>query len=153
PDPSAATRALEAARVVKLIDPAIVISSGGNADPRSPRRPTGETIQSTLIAIGVPAERILVETLSRTTRDEAVVIQPMLKAQGVEQVILVTSQTHMRRALGAFRAVGVMAIPAVAQEFDRTRELAEWVLPTHDGLIGASTNAHEIAGIVYYWLR
>src|SRR3954454_6718463 len=32
-DRNAAARVLEAARVVRLIDPAVVISSGGNADP------------------------------------------------------------------------------------------------------------------------
>jgi uncharacterized SAM-binding protein YcdF (DUF218 family) len=152
-DKAAATRVLEAARVVRLIDPAIVLSSGGNADPENDRRPTGETMHDALITLGVPADRILVETASRTTRDEAVVILPILRAQNVEQVVLVTSQTHMRRALGAFRAVGLRPIPAISQEFDRTTSLTTWILPSEEGLFAASSNAHELVGLTYYWLR
>jgi uncharacterized SAM-binding protein YcdF (DUF218 family) len=71
----------------------------------------------------------------------------------VDQVVLVTSQTHMRRALGAFRAVGLRPIPAVAQEFERTKPLSTWILPSEEGLAIASGNAHEVIGLAYYWLR
>jgi uncharacterized SAM-binding protein YcdF (DUF218 family) len=152
-DPAAATRVLEASRVFTLIDPAIVISSGGIAQPDSIRRPTGETMRDALVILGVPPDRILVETMSRTTRDEALVVAPMLAAQSIGQTILVTSQTHMRRALGTFRAVGIRAIPAVAQELDRHKSLTEWMLPSETGLDLASSNAHETIGLAYYWLR
>lgn len=152
-DFSAATRVLEASRVYKMIDPAFVISSGGNPYLDSSTRPTGETMRGALATLGVPADRIIVETVSRTTRDEAIVVAAILKEQAAEQVVLVTSQTHMRRALGAFRAVGVYPIPAVALEFDRAKTLLQWAMPGEVGLLMASNNAHEILGIVYYWLR
>jgi uncharacterized SAM-binding protein YcdF (DUF218 family) len=152
-DEAAATRVLEASRVFKLIEPALVISSGGNSHADDDSRPTGETMRDALVTLGVPRERIIVESVSRTTREEAVVIRPILEAQGAQQVVLVTSQTHMRRALGTFRAVGIRAIPAVAQEFDRDRSLIEWILPSEDGLWMASTNAHELIGLAYYWMR
>ena len=59
----------------------------------------------------------------------------------------------MRRALGAFRAEGVAAIPAIAQEFDRHVSLGRLLLPSDDGLWTASTNAHEVLGLTYYWIR
>jgi len=152
-DPAAATRVLEASRVFALIDPAIVISSGGTARADSIHRPTGETMRDALVIVGVPADRILVETVSKTTRDEALVIAPMLEAQSIGQTILVTSQTHVRRALGAFRAVGVRPIPAVAQELDRRKSITEWILPSDTGLDLASSNGHETIGLAYYWLR
>jgi uncharacterized SAM-binding protein YcdF (DUF218 family) len=152
-DQQAAIRAMEAARVFKLIDPAVVISSGGNSHTDDDSRPTGETMRDALLTLGVPRERIIVETVSRTTRDEALVTRPILEAQGAQQVVLVTSQTHMRRALGTFRAVGIHAVPAVANEFDRDKDFLEWVLPSEDGLWMASINAHELTGMVYYWLR
>ena len=152
-DLSAAARVLETARIFKLIDPALVISSGGNSHTDDERQPTGETMRDALVTLGVPRERILVETASRTTRDEAIVIRPILESQGAQQVVLVTSQTHMRRALGTFRAVGIRAIPAVAQEFDRDKDLADWILPSEQGLSMASANAHELIGFAYYWVR
>lgn len=153
-DRAAMSRVLEASRVFRMIDPAVVISSGGDPRPMKGRPPTGETMRDTLIGLGVPPDRIMVETQSKTTREEAVVVAPILKAQGIEQVVLITSETHMRRSLAAFGAVGVSAIPAIAQEYSRARvPLTDLLMPTDDGLWSASANAHEVIGILYYWLR
>src|SRR5262249_44692043 len=107
PDRAAMARVLEASRVFRLIDPAIIISSGGDPHPGRKAPPTGETMRDAMVTLGVPADRIVVETESRTTHEEAVVVAPMLQAQRAEQVILVTSEEHMRRSLGSFRAVGI----------------------------------------------
>jgi uncharacterized SAM-binding protein YcdF (DUF218 family) len=152
-DYSAAARALEAARVYGMIDPAIVISSGGNPHPEERERPSGETMRNALIALGVPADRIVTETASKTTRDEAVIVAGLLRDQHIEQTVLVTSQTHMRRAVGAFRAAGVHPIPAIAQEFERDISLSQLFLPTDDGLWVAGNTVHEILGLTYYWMR
>jgi uncharacterized SAM-binding protein YcdF (DUF218 family) len=154
PDPAAATRELEAARVFRLVNPAVVISSGGNPHPHRPMVPGGEAMREHLVALGVPVDRILVETESDTTRDEALIVDRMLKAQAIEQVILVTSETHMRRSLAVFRSVGIEATPAIAQEFLRGE--ATWpdlLLPSQKGLDQGSQNAHEVLGLAYYWLR
>lgn len=153
PDRPAMARVLEAARVFALVDPAFVISSGGNPHPSRKTVPTGETMRAALVTLGVPANRILVETESRTTREEAVVIAPMLRQHGADQVILVTSEEHMRRSLGTFRAVGVTAIPAIARDLRRDITWVQRWLPSDDGLGTASENAHEVLGIVYYALR
>jgi len=153
-DTAAMSRVLEASRVFRLIDPALVISSGGDPHPERGNPPTGETMRTLLMDIGVPADRIMVETQSKTTREEALVVAPMLTAQGIQQVVLVTSETHMRRSLGTFRAVGINAIPAIAQEYSRMRtKLIDLVLPTEKGLSFASANAHEGLGTAYYWVR
>jgi uncharacterized SAM-binding protein YcdF (DUF218 family) len=153
PDRPAMARVLEASRVFRLIDPAIVISSGGNPHPESRLAPSADTMRDALIALGVPADRIVVETASRTTHEEAVIIEPMLREHRAEQVILVTSEEHMRRSLGTFRAVGVNAIPAIARDLRRDVTWAQRWLPSDDGLGTASENAHELIGIVYYALR
>jgi uncharacterized SAM-binding protein YcdF (DUF218 family) len=154
PDQAAATRELETARVFRLVNPAVVISSGGNPHPNRPTIPGGEAMRDHLVALGVPADRILVETESRTTRDEAVIVERMLNAHGIAQVILVTSETHMRRSLGVFRSVGVEATPAIAQEFLRREATwSELLLPSQKGLDLGSQNVHEVLGLTYYWLR
>jgi len=155
-DRTAASRVAEAARIFRLVDPTLVISSGG--EPHRQRRgaPTGDTMKDALVAAGVPPERIVVETLSKTTRDEALVVAPMLAARGASHVILVTSAVHMRRALGAFRAVGVRAVPGIARGFVANESDYPSVLafvPTKEGLGMASDNAHEALGLAYYWLR
>ena len=106
-----------------------------------------------LVQLGVPAPRILLETESQNTREEALIIERMLKPLKVDRVVLVTSDIHMRRSLGTFRAVGIDAVPAVA----RTPHYpAPWnvdVLPSDTGLEEARAAAHEILGIGYYTLR
>jgi uncharacterized SAM-binding protein YcdF (DUF218 family) len=152
-DREAAARVLEGARLFKLIDPAIVVSSGGNPHSDSPMRPTAETMRDALVLLGVPTERIMVQTASRTTHDEAVLVRGLLERQAVDQVVLVTSRVHMRRALGSFRAVGLRPVAAIAQEFVAARTVSDWILPSDDGLFEASANAHELIGLTYYWLR
>jgi uncharacterized SAM-binding protein YcdF (DUF218 family) len=105
-----ATRMLEAVRVFRLVDAEWVISSD------DPNEASGVTMRDAMLALGIPAARLIVETDSRSTRDEAMIVAPMLRNLDVEHLVLVTSGTHMRRSLGAFRAQGSRAIPAIARD-------------------------------------
>ena len=151
-DPSAATRVAEAARVYRLIDPDWVISSGGKLRPDDPDVASGVTKRDALVGLGVPLSRVIVETRSRNTYEEAVVVAPMLDELDVAHTVLVTSDLHMPRSLGAFRAVGVDAIPAIAR-FPFTDRNNPWILPSYRGLWYSSAVAHETLGILYYAAR
>jgi uncharacterized SAM-binding protein YcdF (DUF218 family) len=56
-----------------------------------------------LLKAGVPASAIRVEAASRSTKENALFTIPMLRADHVSKVILVTSWYHSRRALKCFR--------------------------------------------------
>jgi uncharacterized SAM-binding protein YcdF (DUF218 family) len=56
-----------------------------------------------LIAAGVPANAIELETQSRTTRENAQFTVKLLREQKPKRVILVTSWYHSRRAVACFR--------------------------------------------------
>jgi uncharacterized SAM-binding protein YcdF (DUF218 family) len=56
-----------------------------------------------LIAAGVPANAIELETRSRTTRENALFTVKLLREQKQKRVILVTSWYHSRRAVACFR--------------------------------------------------
>src|SRR5215471_21520973 len=141
-------RVLEAARVYHLIEPEWVISTGGTIDPH--QLPEAPVIRDLLVRQGVPAERILIETRSQTTRDEAVLVEKIVRENHTEQVVLVTSWVHMRRALAAFRAVGVDPIPAIAPEPSADSPVVERLVPKPIGLERSRAVAHELAGILYY---
>jgi uncharacterized SAM-binding protein YcdF (DUF218 family) len=149
-DSVAAERVAEAARVFRLIDPAWVISSGGPADPNSSNEPTGVAMQRALVELGVPSSRVVTETRSRNTFEEAAVIKPLLQQLGAEQVVLVTSGRHMRRSVGAFRAAGIAVVPAIARNAYLDRSWREWWLPTDSGIWEAGLVAHEFAGLAAY---
>ena len=152
-DPSAATRVLEAVRVFRLIDQAWVISSGGLPDLDDPDEPTGLTMKHALVQLGVPEPRVLVETKSRNTHDEAVIVAQLLASMGIRHTVLVTSDLHMRRSLGAFKAQGVDAVPAIARPPDNYLSWFDWALPSGLGLYEGALVAHEALGLAYYTAR
>lgn len=53
---------------------------------------------------GVPADVILLEELSATTRENAKLTAPLLEKMHVRRAVLVTSWFHTRRALACFQA-------------------------------------------------
>src|SRR5207244_11392553 len=95
--------------------------------------PSALTMRNELVQLGVPAERIVLEASSQTTRDEAVLIAPMLRAMSVTRIVLITSDIHMRRALGAFRAVGIDPVPAIADDPFQAPSSFTVYIPPPDG--------------------
>ena len=148
-----AARVLEAFRIYRLFPDAWVISSGGIATSQRGAPPSGAVMRDMLVHLGVPPPRILVEDTSRSTHDEAVLIAPMLRDLRPDRVILVTSDVHMRRALGAFRAAGVVATPAIARDPYVPRGWLGTVYPSGYGLDFTGDVLHELVGIPYYAAR
>lgn len=150
-----AARLLEAARVHKLVGADYIISSGGVGVVSQRAQSSGLVMADALIALGIPRDQVLLEDRSRNTRDEAVVIKEMLASRPVDHVVLVTSQFHMRRALGTFRAAGLDTIPAVAREPEGYQSGRGWrrFVPSDKALGETGLAAHEVMGIVVYGLR
>ena len=153
PDRASASRVLEAYRVFKITDAAWVIASGGLVIANDFDEPNGRTMRDTLARLGVPESRLLVETASRNTHDEAVIVREMLGTLSVQHVILVTSDIHMRRSLGTFRAQGITAVPAITRQDPGAVPWFAWILPTERGIDHASDVWHELFGLVYYFVR
>ena len=153
PDRASASRVLEAFRVFKMTDAAWVIASGGLVRPDDFDEPNGRTMRDALARLGVPAPRLLVETESTNTHDEAVIVRDMLKTLPVQHVILVTSDIHMRRSLGTFRAQGIAALPAIARQDPGDMPWFAWIMPTEAGINHASDIWHELFGLLYYFVR
>ena len=59
------------------------------------------------IARGVPAEAVLVEAASRTTWDNLALAQPLLTANGLRSVVIVSDPHHLRRAGMIARRLGL----------------------------------------------
>jgi uncharacterized SAM-binding protein YcdF (DUF218 family) len=107
-----------------------------------------------LVEWGVPREAIVVEGRSGTTRENAVETAKLLAERSLHRVLLVTSAAHMGRALGAFRAVGVEAVPAPAdfQVGGGTPTVLEW-LPDAGALRRTNEALREWMGRAWYGLR
>jgi len=75
----------------------------------------------------------------------------MLRADGIHRLILVTSATHMRRALREFTAAGAAAVPAPHGMLGPTRiTLRSWI-PSPDALVRSYTALYELLGAAVQW--
>jgi uncharacterized SAM-binding protein YcdF (DUF218 family) len=115
--------------------------------------PTAIAMRDALVQLGIPASRIVVQTESRNTHEEAALDVQMLTPLNISRVILVTSEIHMRRSLGTFRAEGLAAIPAIARDPYDAHSWHDWIVPGDLGLMMSGSVAHEIVGIVGYAAR
>lgn len=78
------------------------ILSGGVASPSLPSE--AEYLQRQLLDWGIEPERLVVETKSQNTRDNAVFSKQFIEGGST---LVVTSAFHVPRAQGCFRAVGL----------------------------------------------
>ncbi|MCA3244703.1 MAG: YdcF family protein [Alphaproteobacteria bacterium] len=92
------------------------------------------------------------EEVSTDTAESAVQLAPIFNARGLRNVVLVTTDIHMPRALAAFRARGIDPIPAPAIAVPTNRGLRPW-LPSAYGLLLTSEALTEYYGIFGYLLQ
>ena len=106
-----------------------------------------------LEALGVARERITTEEQSRNTIENAVFSRLVANPKPGEHWLLVTSASHMPRAMAAFRAAD---FPVEAYPVDwRTTGTANLVRPfgsLADGLGRTDAAVHEWAGLIAYRL-
>jgi uncharacterized SAM-binding protein YcdF (DUF218 family) len=108
----ASDRVLRAARLYHAGKAETVLAVGGNLSWSRYRIPESALMRDLLAEWGVPKEAILLETRSQNTHENAVFAAEILTSQDWDRVLLVTSASHMARAVGAFRAVGIDVIPS-----------------------------------------
>jgi uncharacterized SAM-binding protein YcdF (DUF218 family) len=78
----AGLRLLEAARLYRLLDRPTIIVSGGVTQRERGAASEADAMRTTILGLGVPSDRIVVEAESKNTREEAIIIARMLKDQG-----------------------------------------------------------------------
>lgn len=93
-----------------------VVIAGGNQPGQDGEQVEAEAIAEMLGVLGVPRDAIRMDRLSRNTRENAANSLPLVQALGAKRVLLVTSATHMPRAIRTFEKTwsgsGVQVIAA-----------------------------------------
>ena len=74
----------------------VIVFAGASEDPAS--LPSAEIMKREAVRLGVPAERVLTESSSATTKENASRVVALLEAHSIRRAILVTSPYHQRRA-------------------------------------------------------
>jgi uncharacterized SAM-binding protein YcdF (DUF218 family) len=106
-----------------------------------------EAMRRFLVEMGVPAAAIVLESGSQNTAGNAALTAQMLKAQGVDSIVLVTSALHMPRARRLFDQAGlkVQAAPTDFEIIDMPFDLLR-VVPDAGALDGSSRAFKELLG-------
>lgn len=150
----AADRVLFAADLYKAGKVRRLLVSGGNLPWGPETEPEAQSIRRLLVSWGVPDGAIIAAGGSRTTAENAREVQALWPSLGASSALLVTSASHMPRALAAFRKAGLPVTPAatdvriVRQPFDILD-----LLPDSDALDQTSDAAKEMIGSLIYWVR
>jgi len=118
------------------------------------RASEAQRVANQLVELGAPRSALVLETKSRNTRDNAVGVAALFAKRGWEKGLLVTSSTHMRRALAAFRKVG-LAVSAAPTEFPGPASLRNIldVLPDAEALAKTTFAIRELVGLYVYRYR
>lgn len=89
-----------------------IMPTGG--DPGGHGVSEAAIMQKELIAIGINSSDIITEVASDNTFENAQFSSQLILKENHDYLVLVTSGTHMKRALKAFAEFGVTAVPAPA---------------------------------------
>ena len=104
-------------------------------------------------SFGVARERLILESESRTTHENAIFTRKLVDPKPGERWLLVTSAHHMPRSVGVFRKAGFPVEPypvdwRTADSGDLTRPFGSIAA----GLARTDAAAHEWAGLLIYWV-
>lgn len=149
---TAGNRILAIARLAKQFPQARIIYSGGNASLIPGGPPEADFVYPLLDDMGVPRDRVTLETRSRNTAENATFSYAIAKPKPGERWLLVTSAAHMPRAVGCFRRAG-FTVDAYPVDWRTLRHPGfSIVLAPVENLERTDQAVHEWLGLVSYWL-
>ena len=102
--------------------------------------------------LGVPPSDIVLESKSMETETEAEQIKPLV---GKDRFVMVTSASHMPRAVALFQKIGLSPIPAPTDFSKEAREgfSPAMVYPSTLALLKSERVVYEFLGRVWAWVR
>ena len=149
----AGERIIAMADLARRFPQARVVFTGGAGVYSDAPKPEAEVVREQLGTLGLASDRVLFETLSLDTYENATLTRKMVQPKPGETWLLVTSAWHMPRSVGIFRRQGweVLAYPVdfrTAGWQDSTR----WLASVSTGLRRTDVAAREWLGLLVYWL-
>ncbi|HVX98229.1 MAG TPA: YdcF family protein [Pseudorhodoplanes sp.] len=144
-----AERLTVAATLARAYPAARIVFTGGNGDLWPSGRSEAEFALPLLQSFGIAPERILLESRSRATAENAAFTRDLVRPKPGERWLLVTSAYHMPRAVGVFRKAGfsVEAYPVDWRVGDNPMQPFQAV---SEGLRRTDTAMREWIGLIGY---
>lgn len=136
-------RLMEGIRIHKALPHTRLILSGGGRHEVS----EAEMMRRLAEVFGVDRERMILETKSLTTYEEAQCLKPIVRG---EKFILVTSARHMPRSMALFQKLGMKPVPAPTNHLVREHQdfpFENWI-PHANNMVLCSEAVYEYMGLL-----
>ncbi|MCB8840443.1 YdcF family protein [Aurantimonas sp. VKM B-3413] len=149
----AADRMTAAMALSRRYPKAKILFSGGQAAVLEDDIPEAQPAEALLLSLGLPPDRLLLDSRSRDTYENAVYSKELADPKSGETWLLVTSAYHMPRALGCFRRAGFPVVP-VPVDYRTPAGQAVW-RPSRDAVRNLEKvhfAIREYLGLFAYWI-
>lgn len=110
-----------------------------------------EISRATIEGLGLPSSQMIIEGESRNTAENASYIRAMMDDQQQGQLVLITSASHMPRAISSFQKEGLNPL-AYPVDYKTNAERMPWTLIYKKGSSLMGTALHEWVGLVAYYI-
>ncbi len=142
-------RLVEGIRLHRSLPGTRLILSGGAVFTPAPE---SEVMAKAARTFDIKSDQIVLESASRDTEEQALLIR---KIVGKDRFILVTTASHMPRAMGLFRKAGMEPLPAPAEFRTGGKEDLNpaFFYPRAGSLLNSEIVVHEYLGILWSRLR
>jgi uncharacterized SAM-binding protein YcdF (DUF218 family) len=149
---ASAERIVTMLQLARRYPQARIVFSGGSANLIGEPVPEAPVAGDLLEDFGTQRARIVLESESRTTAENAAFTRKLVSPKPGERWLLVTSAFHMPRSIGAFRKAG-FDVEAYPVDW-RTRGWSDASMPFKTlsaGLARTDVAVHEWVGLIAYW--
>jgi uncharacterized SAM-binding protein YcdF (DUF218 family) len=142
-------RLIEGIRLQRQLPGCHLLLSGGSVFGSDP---DAETMRALAVELGVDAASLELDPVSPDTETQAEVVRARL---GTDEFYLVTSASHMARALALFRKAGTNPLPAPTHFLTQTERgfAPSDFFPSSGGLRRAEATTYEYLGLAWAKVR
>lgn len=139
-------------RAFKSSKARLIVMSGGSGDPQDTRMV--KLMRSLAMEMGVPADRIRIDPLSRNTLEHPVNLLKLGGISSADKIGVVTSAWHLPRAMEEFKRYfpNCVAIPCDYLGAGSRKGLLAFI-PSVGALENSTTILHEYIGRLWYRIK
>lgn len=141
-----------AARLARQTGLPLLATGGGGSEAPADKKPAEAALMAQVLQDEFGLTDVLVESASRNTWENAAYSAALLRARGVDTIVLVTQAVHMRRAMESFQRAGLRVIPAPTLFFPvglKANGLDFW-LPSALSIEQIHYDLYELFGLLWY---
>jgi uncharacterized SAM-binding protein YcdF (DUF218 family) len=128
-----------------------LVFTGGSGDIEQGITDEARFARVLLAGLGLPEDRVVFESQSRTTAENAEATKALVQPKPGEVWVLVTSAAHMPRSVGVFRKAGWDVLPWPVGYRSRDR-IGGFAPSLGEKLAVLDSAAHEWEGLAAYWV-